>query len=204
MLDGGLAKWIAEGRPLTRDLPDIVPGSFEALEQPGWVVAAGEAAAADLLLDARSAERYRGDDEPIDLRAGHIPGAVNAAFAGNLTAGEVPIFRSAEELRARYASLGAERTEPIVYCGSGVMPACPRAPSPSINDASRVERPTLRITLPSSVLVAVPRIPRSDAVSVPPTSATTMAPEAEVSVKTRPRPVFVWVSPATVAVTLIP
>ena len=123
VLDGGLAKWVAEGRALTRELPDIAPGSFEAREQPGWVVAVGEAAAAELLLDARAPERYRGDAEPIDLRAGHIPRAVNAPFSDNLTAAEVPVFRSAEELRERYASLGADQTEPIVYCGSGVT-AC--------------------------------------------------------------------------------
>ena len=123
VLDGGLTKWIAEGRQLTRELPAIAPGSFEARERPGWVLGPGEAAAAELLLDARSPERYRGDAEPIDLRAGHIPGAVNAPFADNLTAGDVPVFRSAQELRATYAALGADRTEPTVYCGSGVT-AC--------------------------------------------------------------------------------
>jgi len=123
VLDGGLAKWVAEARPLTRELPDIAPGSFEAREQPGWVVAVGEVVEAELLLDARAPERYRGDAEPIDLRAGHIPGAVNAPFEDNLTDGAVPIFRTAEQLRTRYASLGADRTQPTVYCGSGVT-AC--------------------------------------------------------------------------------
>ena len=76
-----------------------------------------------LVLDARAAERYRGETEPIDPRAGHIPGARNAPFAGNLTAGPQPVFRPAAELRARYAALGAADGEPIVYCGSGVT-AC--------------------------------------------------------------------------------
>ena len=123
VLDGGLAKWIAEGRPMTREPLDIAPASFEARERPGWVVAADAVAESPLLLDARAPERYRGDVEPIDPRAGHIPEAVNAPFADNLTDGDLPVFRTAEELRALYVSLGADRTEPTVYCGSGVT-AC--------------------------------------------------------------------------------
>jgi thiosulfate/3-mercaptopyruvate sulfurtransferase len=76
-----------------------------------------------LLLDARAPERYRGEVEPVDPRAGHIPGARNAPFSGNLTSGALPVFRPAAELRARYEALGAGVTEPIVYCGSGVT-AC--------------------------------------------------------------------------------
>ncbi len=123
LLDGGLARWVAEGRPVTRELPDITPGSFSARERPGWVVTRSDVPGSELLLDARAPERYRGDTEPLDPRAGHIPGAVNAPFADNLTGDDAPVFRTAEELRARYASLGAERIEPTVYCGSGVT-AC--------------------------------------------------------------------------------
>ena len=66
--------------------------------------------------------RYR-PVSPIDPRAGHVPGARNAPFTGNLTAGGVPVFLPPAELRRRYAALGADRQEPIVYCGSGVT-AC--------------------------------------------------------------------------------
>ena len=76
-----------------------------------------EAASGDVVIDARAAERYRGDTEPIDRRAGHIPGAINLPFEGNLAAGR---FRSADELAARFAEVG---DAPIVYCGSGVS-AC--------------------------------------------------------------------------------
>jgi len=76
-----------------------------------------------LVLDARAGERYRGESEPIDPRAGHIPGARNAPYRDNLTAMPIPVFRTAGELRARYEHLGAHREEPIVYCGSGVT-AC--------------------------------------------------------------------------------
>jgi thiosulfate/3-mercaptopyruvate sulfurtransferase len=76
-----------------------------------------------LILDARARERYRGDVEPIDPRPGHVPGAKSAPFTGNLTQGAIPVFLPPEALRARYAELGADREEPVVYCGSGVT-AC--------------------------------------------------------------------------------
>jgi thiosulfate/3-mercaptopyruvate sulfurtransferase len=127
VLDGGLAKWIAEGRPLDNAIPHPPPGAFVARPRPGAVVDKHQVsrarAAAALLLDARAPQRYRGEAEPIDPRAGHIPGAVNAPYAANLTQGPEPLFRSPAELRAHYRALGAEEREPIVYCGSGVT-AC--------------------------------------------------------------------------------
>jgi thiosulfate/3-mercaptopyruvate sulfurtransferase len=126
VLDGGLTKWLAEGRPLATEVPAPAATRFEARLQPGSVLGKAEVMArpaGSLLLDARAAERYRGETEPIDPRAGHIPGARNASYAGNLTSGPAPVFRPPSELRARYAALGAEQGEPIVYCGSGVT-AC--------------------------------------------------------------------------------
>jgi thiosulfate/3-mercaptopyruvate sulfurtransferase len=126
VLDGGLAKWQAEGRSLDTALPSPAPAVFKAQPRPGWVVTKAELIARpveSLLLDARAAERYRGETEPIDPRAGHIPQARSAPYAENLTGGATPVFRPAAELRARYAALGAGETDPIVYCGSGVT-AC--------------------------------------------------------------------------------
>lgn len=126
VLDGGITKWIAEGRPLETAVPTVPPRVFKGRLVAGAVVFKREMARpqpARLVLDARAPERYRGETEPLDPRAGHIPGAVNAPFAHNLTGGAVPVFRSAEELRQRYEALGAGRSEPIVYCGSGVT-AC--------------------------------------------------------------------------------
>jgi thiosulfate/3-mercaptopyruvate sulfurtransferase len=123
VLDGGLTKWLAEGRPLSTEEPAVPPAVFEPRQQPGFVLTKAEMLARDpaaLVFDARVAERYRGEVEPIDPRAGHIPGAVNAPYSGNLTVGAVPVFRSPAELRERYAALGADRMEPIVYCGSGI------------------------------------------------------------------------------------
>ena len=126
VLDGGIAKWIAEGRALetVEALPE--PKVFVPNLRSGMVIGKAEmveAAGHDLVLDARIGERFRGETEPVDPRPGHIPGAGNAPFTDNLTRDKVPVFRSAAELRERFVTLGADRREPIVYCGSGVT-AC--------------------------------------------------------------------------------
>jgi thiosulfate/3-mercaptopyruvate sulfurtransferase len=73
------------------------------------------------LIDARAAERYRGDVEPLDARAGHIPGAVNRFFKDNL--GPDGRFRPAAELRAAFERLGGAPADVVHQCGSGVT-AC--------------------------------------------------------------------------------
>ena len=126
VLDGGIAKWTAEGRPLSTDEPRVQPARFEGKLRSGFVVSKAEMIrdrAGRLVLDARVAERYRGETEPVDPRAGHVPGARNAPWPENLTTDATPRFRSKEELRVLYESLGADRTPPVVYCGSGVT-AC--------------------------------------------------------------------------------
>jgi thiosulfate/3-mercaptopyruvate sulfurtransferase len=131
VLDGGIVKWIAEGRALSTESPAVsTMTDFVATPRPGLVmskadvVAAGQAGA-PLILDARVPERYRGDVEPIDPRAGHIPGGRNVPYSRNLVTGEtgpaVPVFRPADELRAHYGSAGVDASnDPIVYCGSGI------------------------------------------------------------------------------------
>ena len=126
VLDGGITKWIAEGRPLETEVPSPPAATFVPRPRAGWVVGKEEMsreASHALVLDARARERYRGEAEPVDPRAGHIPGARSAPFAGNLTQGPVPVLRPADDLRVRFAALGADRAAPIVYCGSGVT-AC--------------------------------------------------------------------------------
>jgi thiosulfate/3-mercaptopyruvate sulfurtransferase len=126
VLDGGLPKWTAEGRPLETSSVTPAPASFLARPREGWVLdkaAMVREGPRSLVLDARAAERYRGDSDPIDPRAGHIPGGRNAPYKENLSGDAIPVFRAPEELRARYEALGAHREEPIVYCGSGVT-AC--------------------------------------------------------------------------------
>jgi thiosulfate/3-mercaptopyruvate sulfurtransferase len=126
VLDGGISKWLAEGLPTESGARSAPPARFVARLRDGWVVSKAEVAAlgrGSVVLDARAPERYRGDVEPVDPRAGHVPGARNAPFSENLVPGPLPVFRPPAELRRRYAALVAEGTEPVVYCGSGVT-AC--------------------------------------------------------------------------------
>ncbi|MBX7187227.1 MAG: sulfurtransferase [Vicinamibacteria bacterium] len=125
VLDGGITKWIAEGREVTTQPPSIsTMTDFVVSPRPELVVSKAELFAQKdraLVLDARVLERYRGETEPIDPRAGHIPGARSAPYTSNLTAGPAPVFRPAPELRAHFESVGvSHEVEPIVYCGSGI------------------------------------------------------------------------------------
>jgi thiosulfate/3-mercaptopyruvate sulfurtransferase len=117
VLDGGLQAWAT---PLETTMVSAPPGDFRAAE-PDRSRILDFGAVQDLegvpLLDARAGERYRGEKEPIDPKAGHIPGALSAPFSDNL--GPDGRFKSPAELRARFAELGAERGA-VVYCGSGV------------------------------------------------------------------------------------
>jgi len=126
VLDGGFARWQAEGREVASGETRVAPVAFRGRLRPGFVIdKAGMVAThrGRLVLDARAAERYRGEAEPIDPRAGHVPGAKSAPWTGNLTPDPLPVLLPAAALRKRYESLGADREQPVVYCGSGVT-AC--------------------------------------------------------------------------------
>ncbi len=126
ILDGGLAAWTAAGGRL--DAGPVVPEPGDVTLRGGGmpVLTAEEAAAlpasGGVLLDARAAERFRGEVEPVDPRAGHVPGAVSAPTTGNLdTDGR---FRAAAALSERFAALGVHPGTTVgVYCGSGVTAA---------------------------------------------------------------------------------
>jgi thiosulfate/3-mercaptopyruvate sulfurtransferase len=126
VLDGGFPAWVAQGGTVTDELRPVAPGDFTPQPRRELLVTARELASpesrANKLFDARAPERFRGDIEPLDPVAGHIPGAVNLPFAENLTDGR---FRSPAELRERFASAldGTPPEEAVVYCGSGVT-AC--------------------------------------------------------------------------------
>ena len=141
VLDGGFRAWTEAGLPAEAGEPgpagheagetgpdrhESAGGEFTAV--PGQMPVLDLAAAARLpragtLLDARAAERYRGEAEPVDRAAGHIPGAVSAPAAANV--GADGRFLAAAELRARFAALGlAPGAGPVgAYCGSGVTAA---------------------------------------------------------------------------------
>ena len=129
VLDGGFSAWVAAGLPVTTDGPTAppaaparpftaVPGGMPVLDAEG---AAG-LARAGVLLDARTAERYRGEAEPVDPVAGHIPGALSAPVSGSMSSDGR--FRSPAELAERFAALGVMAGRPAgAYCGSGVTAA---------------------------------------------------------------------------------
>lgn len=122
VLDGGIEAWTDAGLPLTTEAPALTPATWT----PGPVrddvvdTATIEASqgGAVLLLDARAGERYRGEIEPIDPRPGHIPGAASAPWSDNL--GPDGRFRPPDELRRRYAALGADERPAVAYCGSSL------------------------------------------------------------------------------------
>jgi thiosulfate/3-mercaptopyruvate sulfurtransferase len=123
VLDGGLRGWREDGGELRAGAEEIEPGDFRAKPPADDITSAAELAAgrAPVLLDARAPERYRGEVEPIDPVAGHIPGAVNMPFAALAPGGR---FLPPGELRTRFEAAGvASGDEAVAYCGSGVT-AC--------------------------------------------------------------------------------
>jgi thiosulfate/3-mercaptopyruvate sulfurtransferase len=130
LLDGGIQAWQAANGPLSQgdstrppvqDFPVLSPDSSLVLDREQ--VRQRSEACVGVLLDARALPRYRGDVEPIDPRAGHIPGARSAPFSGNLREPK-GVFLDPDELRQRYEQLGvSEGSDVVVYCGSGVT-AC--------------------------------------------------------------------------------
>jgi thiosulfate/3-mercaptopyruvate sulfurtransferase len=128
VLDGGLRRWVRLGLPTDIVAPERAPGDFVARPRPGFAVDAARVLADSgnreaRLLDARAPERYRGEVEPIDAVAGHVPGARNHPFASSL--GPDDRFLPPEALREAFVEqlrgVAPERT--IAMCGSGVT-AC--------------------------------------------------------------------------------
>jgi thiosulfate/3-mercaptopyruvate sulfurtransferase len=125
VLDGGYAAWVAAGLPVTTEEPMVASSDFVA--RPGGLPvldadSAARLAVGGVLIDVRVGERFRGEVEPVDPIAGHIPGAVNLPTAGNV--GPDGKFLDVETLTRRFASLElADGDEVGAYCGSGVNAA---------------------------------------------------------------------------------
>lgn len=122
VLDGGIAEW--RGHLVVGDETRAPAGTFTPRPWPPSMLATAdevaEVAARDggMVVDARAAERYRGEVEPIDPKAGHIPGAVNVPWSSNLLDG---VFLPAGELADRYRAAGVlDADDVVVSCGSGV------------------------------------------------------------------------------------
>jgi thiosulfate/3-mercaptopyruvate sulfurtransferase len=119
VLDGGWSAWLALGGELETDTPEREPGDFTPRPGDLRLVEADGVLGVEVLVDARAPERYRGEVEPIDPVAGHIPGAVNVPTQRNLRPDGR--FRSPAELAAAYAEVGAvPGADVAAYCGSGV------------------------------------------------------------------------------------
>lgn len=124
VLDGGYAAWIAAGLPTSVDVPrpeegDVSPHGHEmATVSASALLADGEGMT---LIDVRAPERYRGEVEPVDPVAGHIPGAVNRPTTLNVD--EDGHFLDEETLRAQFATVITDDRPVVVYCGSGVTAA---------------------------------------------------------------------------------
>jgi thiosulfate/3-mercaptopyruvate sulfurtransferase len=128
VLDGGLAKWTAEGRPTVPGVSARVAREFRIALRADMTRSADEVSpligrAGWRLLDARAPERYRGETEPIDKVAGHIPSAVNHPFKSNMSAAGT--FNTPDELRRAFETslAGVAPDHTVCYCGSGVT-AC--------------------------------------------------------------------------------
>lgn len=124
VLDGGYAAWLEAGQPVTTEIEPVEPGTATVRPDSLPSLTAEQAAdwgAAGRLIDVRAPERFRGEVEPLDPVAGHIPGAANVPTTGNLAASGRLLDPSA--IRQRFAGYPID-DEPIgVYCGSGVTAA---------------------------------------------------------------------------------
>lgn len=128
VLDGGWKKWVDERRPLNQAVEPCEARKFVVQEQLHLIANADEALEASTntqkrLLDARSPDRFRGENEMFDVKAGHIPGAISAPCMKNLTS--TGCFADQETLRELYRGLlnGIEAKDTILYCGSGITAA---------------------------------------------------------------------------------
>ena len=121
VLDGGIQTW--DG-PLSTETPVVTPGDFVAKGPDlSGVLSYEDVVALDgdtVLIDIRAPERYRGENEPVDPKAGHIPGAKNAFWQETLI-DDHGRFLGPDELRSRFEALGVRPGNAVVYCGSGLV-----------------------------------------------------------------------------------
>lgn len=122
VLNGGFKQWAAVNYPISTEVPSFKKVQFnsdirhELLADVEEVRAAAAGEKDVVLIDSREEKRYLGIEEPIDKKAGHIPGAINKPYMEGFRAGQ---FKSAEEQRDRFSDIAPEK-QIIVYCGSGI------------------------------------------------------------------------------------
>ncbi|AZU63089.1 sulfurtransferase [Neobacillus mesonae] len=122
VLNGGFKQWKEAGSPITADVPSFDKVQFHSIIREEFLADVEEVRAVSagkkdaVLIDSREAKRYLGIEEPIDKKAGHIPGAINKPFIEGFETGK---FKSAAEHKERFADVDPEK-QIIVYCGSGI------------------------------------------------------------------------------------
>ncbi len=121
VLDGGWSAWVAANGAQLSGVQENKPAVFTPQRQTAQLVQIAQVPHQTNLIDSRAPERYRGETEPLDPIAGHIPSAVNYFFTQNLTTDGQ--FKSADMINSQLASLWPETGVPTFYCGSGVT-AC--------------------------------------------------------------------------------
>ena len=123
VLDGGFAKWLAEKRPVSSEIGSFPPTRYPLEAARRGLVTVDQVQQSPLLLDARAPARYRGEQEPIDPVAGHIPGALNRFNVDNVS--PEGTFKPPEVLKNEFGRILGQRpaTDVVHYCGSGVS-AC--------------------------------------------------------------------------------
>ena len=128
VLNGGMQQWTQQGFPLSQDNVEVAVGSFSGTANMDWLVDI-ETVQAELvgnkvtLIDARAADRFTGSDKKTDPVPGHIPGANNLPFAGNLT--KEGLFETPDTIKQRFSNIIQDQplTSVVNMCGSGVT-AC--------------------------------------------------------------------------------
>ncbi|GAB3480759.1 sulfurtransferase [Marinomonas epiphytica] len=126
VLDGGFPVWQASGQPISTELPCAAKVEQKIDVSFPWAITEKQVmenfeTAGFQLVDARSADRFLGENETMDPVAGHIPGAINRPFTDNLTG--LGVFKSVEELAYEWQALRDQYENFVYYCGSGVT-AC--------------------------------------------------------------------------------
>ena len=129
VLDGGMDAWVASGLPIESEVEEIFPTDYPVVFDHHFLATVSELKSFlnshddTVLIDARATERFSGELEPLDRKAGHIPGALSRPYTRNLENG---IFKSSVQLRAEFEPLVHGRKNIILSCGSGVT-ACHNA-----------------------------------------------------------------------------
>lgn len=129
VLDGGMNAWLAAQLPVEQSIAHVIASNYSVQFNTNMLITANEMKTLlsnsqdTVLLDARAPERFRGEIEPLDLKAGHIPGAVNRPFSLNMADG---LFKSSEQLHAEFLPFIEGKQNIVLSCGSGVT-ACHNA-----------------------------------------------------------------------------